>query len=136
MKINKFIEEHGSDLSLLLLRIWFGLVMALGHGWGKISNLASFNENVAKMGFWMPEVAGTFAASSEFIGGLLIALGLLFRPAAGALMLTMLAAAFVVHCGDPFGKKEAALAFAVISAALILSGPGRLTITRLWRRDA
>ena len=46
-----------ADLALLVLRLWFGTVLALGHGMGKILNLGAFIDNVAKR-VPLPEVLG------------------------------------------------------------------------------
>ena len=131
--INAWFNTHGQDAGLFLARLWFGLVMAFSHGWGKFSDLSAFNAKVAKMGFILPEVSGTFAATSEFVGGLLIACGVLFRPAAFCLLLTMLGAAFIVHGGDPFGKREYALSFCVICLVFLSTGPGRYSLSAWWR---
>lgn len=124
-----------ADLGLLIVRLWFGGVMAAAHGYGKVMNISGFSENVAKMGFPMPTVLGSAAALSEFVGGILLALGLMTRPAAGALLGTMIVAAFVVHADDPFAKKEFALCYGAAALALLLSGPGRFSIdARMGRR--
>jgi putative oxidoreductase len=136
MKFLKVLRgERGRDLGLLLLRLWLGLVMAFGHGWGKISHLGAFTDNVAQMGFPIPVVLGSIAAASEFAGGLLIAVGLATRTASIFLFLTMMGAALVVHGGDPFGKKEFALAYAVTALAIALLGPGGWSVEGLMRRS-
>lgn len=115
----------GVDMGLLALRLWFGLTMAFVHGIGKVGDMEAFTAAVAGLGFPLPGVLAPCAAVTEFIGGILLALGLFTRPAAAALLTTMLVAAFVVHGDDPFMKKELALSFAVVATALILTGPGR-----------
>jgi putative oxidoreductase len=113
---------------LLILRLWFGLVMAFAHGLRKVTDLSAFAESVGKRGIPFPELTGAFAAASEFLGGVLLAAGLLTRPAAVCLLLTMLVAAFYVHAGDPFSKQELALAYGVAALAVAISGPGRYSI--------
>ena len=133
MNVRAWLFESGArriDAALLLLRLRFGLVLAFGHGWGKITNLSGFTESVTKLGMPMPELLGFAAAASEFGGGLLLAAGLLTRVAAVFVMITMLVAAFVVHASDPFMKKEFALAYAFAAAALLIAGAGR------WSLDA
>lgn len=130
-KSRRLLSAHGLDLGLLLLRAWFGLMLAFGHGWGKMSGFQNFKGFVASQGFWAPDLAAGFAVGSEVLGGLLLALGLAFRPAALAVAGTMLAAALIVHGSDPLGKQEPALGFAVVAIALFLAGPGKLTLSRL-----
>ncbi|MCA9592189.1 MAG: DoxX family protein [Myxococcales bacterium] len=116
-----------ADLALLVLRLWFGTVLALGHGMGKILNLGAFIDNVAKR-VPLPEVLGPAAALSEFAGGLLLALGLFTRPAAAMIVITMGVAAIHIHAADPFMKKEFALAYGFAALAVLIAGPGRYSL--------
>lgn len=123
------------DLALLLLRLGFGTSMALAHGFGKVKDLAGFTANLTARGIPMPEVLGPAAALSELLGGLLLALGLLTRPAAGFVLVTMAVAAFHVHGNDPFARKELALAHGLVALAIAIAGPGRLSLdARLFRQ--
>jgi putative oxidoreductase len=127
-------SPRGADLALLTVRLWFGLVLALAHGQKKITDVGAFAESVARRGVPFPELLGPAAALSEFIGGLLLALGLLTRPAACFVLLTMLVAAFHVHGSDPFAKKELALCFAAAALALLVAGPGTYSLDERIRR--
>jgi putative oxidoreductase len=122
------------DAGLLVIRVWFGSVMAVAHGLGKVVDLGRFIDNVARRGFPVPEFFGTAAALSEFVGGILLALGLLARPAAVSIALTMLVAAFYIHASDPFQKKEFALAYAISALAIAVAGPGRYSLDWLIQR--
>ncbi len=113
---------------LLLLRLWFGLSLALNHGWPKAMGFDRFVANVAKQGFPVPSAFAVGAAASELVGGLLLAVGLLTRPAAVSVAVTMLVAAFVIHGADPFTKKELALGYATAAIALLVAGPGKLSL--------
>jgi putative oxidoreductase len=110
------------------LRLWFGLVLAFAHGLSKVGDLGSFIDGVTRRGFPLPSVLGPAAALSEFVGGILLAIGLMTRPAAAFVMTTMFVAAFRVHWDDPFSKKEFALAYGVTALALLVSGPGRFSL--------
>lgn len=123
-----------TDLGLLVMRLWFGLVMAIAHGIPKFDKLDRFAAGLAEDGMPIPEVMALLAALSESVGGLLIALGLLTRPAALALVVTMSVAAFVAHAEDPFAKQEFALLYGVGFLALALAGPGRLSLDHLLGR--
>ena len=48
----------------------------------------------------------------------------------------MFVAAFFAHAGDPFGRREKALLFLTVFAALAFTGGGRYTIESLFRRGA
>jgi putative oxidoreductase len=123
-----------ADLALLALRLWCGLVMALAHGLGKVTDLETFAGKVQEKGFMLPAFLAAFAAASEFAGGLLVAAGFLMRLAAFTLVVTMLTAAFYVHADDPFGKKELAFSYGVPALALLLAGPGKYSFDRLLFR--
>lgn len=118
------------DAGLLVIRLFFGLTMAFAHGYGKILNLGGLSANLAKMGFPLPGLFGPLAGLSEFLGGILIALGLATRASAATLTITMLVAAFIIHADDPFGKKELALCYAAAAAGIALAGAGRFSLDR------
>jgi putative oxidoreductase len=114
-----------TDLGLLVLRLGFGLALAFGHGLPKLLTFDKHVRSVTKHGFPLPEPMAAISMLSELAGGLLLALGLWTRPAAVFVISTMLGAAFVVHSGDPFKKKELAFAYALVALVLFVAGPGR-----------
>jgi putative oxidoreductase len=117
-----------ADLGLLLLRGWFGLVLAFGHGLSKVGDLGGFSAKVGSIGVPAASLLAPAAALSEFVGGILLAIGLLSRVAAAFVLATMLTAAFFVHARDPFSKQEFALAYAVAALCVLVAGPGRLSL--------
>lgn len=126
---------RSTDVGLLLLRAWFGTLLALAHGAGKVGNFEKFTASVTKQGFPVPELFAVLAALSEFAGGLLVAVGLLTRPAALFMLITMLVAAVFVHWDDPFSKKEFALAYGMAALTVLIAGPGKLSLDhRLFGR--
>ena len=132
-RTKELLSAHGIDLGLLVMRLWFGLVLAFAHGWGKLTGFEGFSAYVSRQGFWLPDLAAAFAVAGELVAGLCIAAGVLFRPSAVAMAITMFAAALVVHWDDPFKKMEFALAYAIPAFALFFTGPGRLTLSTLWK---
>ena len=78
------------------------------------------------------------AAIAEFVGGLLLAAGLLTRPAATLIGVTMLVAVTTAHRSDPFfggGKsKEMALLYLTFALIFLFTGPGRFSVDRLIAR--
>jgi putative oxidoreductase len=122
------------DLGLLVLRVFAGLALALAHGINKIPPSERFIGGVTDMGFPLPIIFAWAAGLSEFAGGILLALGLLTRPAAGFILVTMLVAAFIRQAGDPFGERELALLFGAVAALFIFAGSGRFGLDALLLR--
>lgn len=122
------------DLALLLLRAGAGAGLALGHGLGKLPVSEQFVDGVADMGFPAPAVFAWSAALAESVGGALLAIGLLTRPAALFILCTMATAFFVVHGADPFQSKEMAMLYGVIALTFLLAGAGRYSVDALLRR--
>jgi putative oxidoreductase len=118
----------GLDLGLALLRLLAGLSLSLAHGLGKVSDFSKFTASIAGRGFPLPGLLGPAAALSEFLGGLLLALGLFTRPAAAMVLVTMSVAAFGVHADDPFKKKELALLYGGVAVLFVVGGPGRYSL--------
>ena len=119
-----------ADLGLLFLRVFIGLALAFGHGLGKLPPSERFLAGVGEMGFPLPVIFGWAAALSEFAGGILLALGLLTRPAAFFVVITMAVAAFIRQAGDPFAERELALLYGTVAVMLLLTGAGRYSIDR------
>ena len=128
------------DIGLLVLRVGIGLMMAFGHGLGKIPPSQGFIEGaVGGMGLPFPTLFAWLAALSEFLGGLLIAVGLLTRPAAIALASTMAVAFLVTHGGALSGDNSGEMAFLYLvpAIALAFTGAGRYSLDQVvWRRTA
>ena len=121
------------DLGLLLLRVTFGLYMALGHGWGKI---AGGPEQWAGLGGTMeifglgfaPTFWGFMAAFAEFACALLVVVGFLTRPAALLVVINMAVAATAHITGAIDGGPEMALLYGFVFLSLILIGPKKYSI--------
>jgi putative oxidoreductase len=122
------------DFALLLLRAAAGASLALGHGLGKLPVSDQFVDGVAQMGLPAPAVFAWAAALSEAVGGALLAIGLLTRPAAFFILCTMATAFFVVHGADPFQNKELAMLYGVVALTFLLAGAGRYSVDALLRR--
>lgn len=122
------------NLGLLLLRASVGLYMAFGHGLGKITGgpeqwaqLGGVMEGI--FGFVVvPAAWGFLAAAAEFVGALLVTVGLLTRPAALVLVLNMTVAALAHITGVIEGSPELALIYGFAFLSLVLVGPGAYSL--------
>jgi putative oxidoreductase len=148
-------RSRSTDLALLVLRLG-GVGLALAHGLGKVTALAAgeagFVGRVADLGFPAPAAFAWAAALSELGGGLLLALGLATRVAAGFAAAVVAVAAFLRHralqqlaivaglsAAPPeqvasWGSPEMALLYLAICLALLMLGPGHWSLDHLIRR--
>ncbi|GAB3825517.1 DoxX family protein [Hymenobacter jeollabukensis] len=122
-----------ADLGLLLLRLGLGVMMVV-HGYPKLmggpEKWTALGGEMRHLGInFAPAAWGLAAAIAETIGGQLLALGLLFRWACGALLITMLVAA-VSHLavGEGFGDYSHALENGIVFLGLLLIGPGKYSV--------
>lgn len=133
------------DLGLLLGRVSIGLMMLVGHGMAKLWGSHGFGppqmmvDGVKEMGLPAPLLMAWLATLAETMCAGLVALGLLTRPAALALVINMSVAAFVAHAQDPLfftgGRaKEMALLYLFPFLMFLLAGAGRFSIDRLIHR--
>jgi putative oxidoreductase len=74
------------------------------------------------------------AAFAELGGGLLLALGVAFRPACALLLCTMIvASARHLSQGDGFGKSSHAIEAGILFLSLLLIGPGAYRLKGLGK---
>ena len=116
------------DLGLLVLRLWFGLEMALAHGLPKLMKIID-----GDMGFADPLGLGmgtslVLATFGEFVCGLLIAAGFFTRLSCIPYIITMLVAAFMMHADDGWGEMSFPLLYAVAAIVLLITGPGKYSL--------
>jgi putative oxidoreductase len=120
-----------ASLGLLVLRVVAGSTIAL-HGWPKIQHATSWMGPEATV----PGILQALAAAAEFGGGLCWIVGLLTPLASFLIACTMGTALGMVHipAGHPFVASapgpslEPALGYLAIAIALLLAGPGRLSL--------
>ena len=127
-----------TDAGLLALRVIAGLSLAFGHGIGKMPPSERFIAGVTEMGFPLPVLFAWAAGLSEFVGGILLAVGLLTRPAALFIFITMSVAFFIRHAGDAFGERELPMMFGAAALLFVLAGAGRFSLDAVlfskWER--
>lgn len=116
-------------VGLAILRILPSAFM-LTHGFPKFQNLISGNtEFLNPLGLGQAPTL-FLTVIGEFICPILLIIGYKTRWAAIPSAFTMGVAAFIVHSGDPFGKKELALMYLTIFVVIFLLGPGKYSVDR------
>jgi putative oxidoreductase len=68
------------------------------------------------------------AAFAEVVGGVLLAIGLLTRPAALLLVIHFVVVVLVAHAGDALGDRELGILFGTVALLFMLAGPGRFSL--------
>ena len=123
-----FATDSDSNPGLLVLRVFIGLAM-LTHGWGKLfGGLEKFTGFVASLNIPAPTVTAFLAAFAESIGAILLAVGLLTRPAAFLLASTMAVAALVAHGGQGFAAQESAWLYFFPALLFLFKGAGKWSL--------
>ncbi|MGI2259438.1 DoxX family protein [Shewanella sp. GXUN23E] len=133
--------QADSSLAPLALRIPAGVIFT-AHGAQKLFGMFG-GYGLSATGQWMESIGlapgllmALLAGGAEFLGGLLILMGLLTRPAALVLAFTMLVAIVSVHLGNGLFMSnngyEFGLVLLAVSLSLLLSGCGRFGLDRYW----
>jgi putative oxidoreductase len=126
---------------LLFVRVYWGLQLAQ-NGWGKLHHLSRVAEYFSSLGLPAPGFTAVFVASVEFLGGILLAVGLFSRFIGLVLSIDMLMAyilgdreALLSLFSNP-GKFYAADPYTFLFAALLILifGPGRYALDTLLLR--
>lgn len=127
----------------LALRIPVGIIFAAHgaqklFGWFGGYGLEGTGQWMASIGLAPGALMALLAGAAEFFGGLALLAGLLVRPAAAALAVTMLVAILSVHLDKGFfltsNGYEYALALLAVSVALAFSGAGRASLDQTLSR--
>ena len=113
-----------------VLRVVAGLVM-IHNGLDKLSNIQSFAEAyVSVIGLPFPIFFSYCAAFAELIGAPLLALGLFTRPAAAALLSTMMVAMYhhLLVAGFSIPYLELSLLYAACFQLFLVNGGGQYSV--------
>jgi putative oxidoreductase len=140
-KVHSWFVKVASSLQspfLLVVRLYWGWQLAM-NGWGKLHNLPRVTEFFASLGLPAPGPTAAFVATVEFVGGTLLAIGLLSRIASLAIIIDMITAyvtadraALLSFFSDP-GKFYVADPYTFLFAGLLILifGPGNLSVDTL-----
>jgi putative oxidoreductase len=113
-----------------ILRIALGVSMIV-HGYEKViphGALHGFETYVHSLG--IPAWLGIVSAYTEFVGGILILMGLLTRLAALFIAINMLVALITVGIHQGFGIYNYIFALLAIAVMLVFYGPGALAVNK------
>ncbi|MBS1659811.1 MAG: DoxX family protein [Bacteroidetes bacterium] len=121
-------SEGAFNVASLLLRLTFGLLMCINHGFDKLQHFGKYEYT-----FFDPAHIGhrwslVIVIFSEVFCALLFVLGLFTRFAALVLVIEMAVAAALVHKGQSLSAHEPALMYLTAFFAVLLVGPGRFSV--------
>jgi putative oxidoreductase len=127
--------ERYRDAGILIIRIGLGAAF-IAHGWPKLAGGPPLWNMIGHAMPIPPATAWGFIGSlTEFGGGILLAAGLLFRPACVLLTIQMIVALSMhMRNGDAFGVYSHALEDGIVFLGLILIGPGKYSIDHQMSR--
>ncbi|WP_347137514.1 DoxX family protein [Paracoccus sp. SSK6] len=125
-----------APLTVLFMRLIAGIAFMV-HGWPKITNPMGPVGMVEGIGFYPGWFWAPLLAATEFLGGLLLALGLLTRPAAFATSIVLCVTTYFhwVLQAEGFGGAEKSLLWLAITLYFVAHGGGRLSLDRAIGRQ-
>jgi putative oxidoreductase len=124
-----------SDLGLLAGRVGLGVMYVL-HGWPKLAagqtGWEKYGHAMASIGIaFFPKLWGLADGLSELGGGILLILGLLYRPACFFIGMTMFVAfMFLLRSGHSFTDFSRPLEMTLVFLILLFVGPGKYSFDK------
>lgn len=120
-----------SPLSVLYMRVIAGIAL-MAHGWPKIQNPMGAAGMVESLGFAPGWLFSPLLAGTEFIGGLLLAIGLLTRPVAVATSFVLLVTVYFhwIAKAEGYAGAELSLIWMGVTMFFAVHGGGRFSVDR------
>ena len=135
--LNQKSNNGAVDSTLTYLRVTVGVITA-AHGWQKLQNLESWQEQLASLGIPMPQLSGYLAIAGELLGGVGLILGLLTPVAAFGVASVLLVAIAAVHLPNGLFAEnngfELPLALMSVAIYFIARGGGPWSLDALLHR--
>lgn len=127
-------KSWGTDLSMLVLRVVFGVSMFYLHGLSKWNKLFAGGEIKFADPFGIGATLSLgLSVFAEVICSILLILGLLTRLALVPLIVTMVVAVFIVHGNDSFSVQEKAILYLAAYLVIFIQGSGKYSLDGLLK---
>lgn len=134
----QLLSETAAQWSPVFVRLALGIPMVIS-GVGKVFAIGSkamgisgFAGFLASLGVPLPTIAAWGVGLLELVGGILLLVGLFVRIASVVIAINMLVATILYHLpnGYPVASDgiESTLTLSLIALALVVSGPGALSV--------
>jgi putative oxidoreductase len=119
------------NISFLLLRLLMGVTLAVNHGYPKLIHYAEKKDSFVNLWGLGSNTTLALVVFAEFFCSVFIVLGLFTRFTVLPLILTMGYAFIVSHNGMLFDDGEHAALYLSGFTAILLCGPGRVSVDGL-----
>lgn len=127
-------------IGILILRVYVGIAVIVGHGLHKLQDMSGgnpeFPDAFIRLGFPFPDLFAWLVTFIQIFVSLLIIFGLWTRPSAILVGFTIAYGVLGIHWFDGYGRMELGITYSVIFAMIAITGPGKVSIDRLIRRES
>src|SRR5579859_7851245 len=126
--------ENSFNLAAFLLRLTFGVLLFMDHGYAKLMHFSSQSAiffDPFHIGHRNSLILVLFA---EILCTILLVLGLFTRFAALVLVINLAVAAFMFHKGQPLSQHEPAFLYLTAFFSILLIGPGKISVDSMMGR--
>lgn len=132
--MNRSLSPTGIDVTLLILRVWAGLLLFVQHGLVKITHFSQMSGHFPNPIHIGPLPSLLFATLSDGICSLLVAFGIATRYAALIVVINLTTAFLLVHHMALSGPHsgEIPLLFVGVFLALVITGAGRFSVDAVF----
>jgi putative oxidoreductase len=128
-------KEFRSNAVLLVLRAVVGINMACLHGWDKLYHFGAKSGNFADPLGMGHKYSLMLQVASEFIGGILLAAGLLGRLGAVLVSFAVTLTLFSTLRASPWPERELWALYFAASLTVLTLGGGRFSLdTVVWKK--
>lgn len=129
------------DALLLVIRLYWGWQLVVA-GWGKLTNVAAAAQFFQSLGIPLPTASAVVSGGGEFVGGLLLIVGLATRVGALVILVNMIVAFLTAHTGEAqalFAEPSRFITappftFLLASLLILFFGPGLVSLDALIRK--
>lgn len=126
-------------IGIFILRVFAGGTIMIAHGIPKLQEMLGGNpglvQAVGGLGFPFPTLFAWLIVFFQVGSGLCVILGFWTRLSAIAVGFTIAYGVFSFHLVDGFYRMEAGILYSVVFLAIAVTGPGKISIDRLIRRE-
>lgn len=130
--------KESRDFGLLVLRVGVGLMFVLVHGLPKVMGAYPRGPDLEELSIdsryrLHSRVLGISGHALRVWRGLCLIAGVLFRPACGFMLFTLvIAVASIIRGGYGFSSASQPIELGLVLLSLIFTGPGRFTLPNLF----